>query len=97
MKKAFVLFMMCFFISSCSTIQLPKNYDPKSKEVKLLSAKIIQARSEKSYTSTTFANLLVISEQELKDIESGKYPPDVYLFEKISRYTGKPMEWFFRE
>lgn len=97
MKKIFIFLSLVFLLSSCTTIQLPKNYDKDSNEVKTLSSKIVQARTDKGYTIDSFSALLVISSQYLRDIESGKVPPDIYLFEKISRYTGKSMEWFFRE
>ncbi|MDR1695620.1 MAG: helix-turn-helix transcriptional regulator [Endomicrobium sp.] len=78
-------------------MQLPKDYNSDSEEVKTLSSKIKKSRTEKGYNIYSFSALLAIPEQQLKDIESGKIPPDIYLFEKISRYTGKSMEWFFRE
>jgi len=66
-------------------------------DVKFQGERLIQARQTKGYCREDLSKRLLISNDELKDIESNKADPKDDVKNKICFLTGFPIDFFYKE
>lgn len=63
----------------------------------MIGRRIKQAREEKGIPRTLFAHLVGVTESNVTNWEAGRYDPKIRHLRKISRLTGKTLEWFLQD